>query len=164
MPIPQAVRDSPPPWCVGAVSSWWGESWRVVLKLAPKQRLTHDFQLMACVSYYWLVVLRISTRHSPLPILASHFIGCRNEGDRQRVSELRQLADSLGIADAIEFCLNVSFSELKERLAASTIGLHTMWNEHFGIGKAHFIHNTRYRLFTTSYTWFTCNIIILCHW
>jgi len=33
----------------GAVSSCWGGSWGIALKYAPKQRLTHDFQLMTWV-------------------------------------------------------------------------------------------------------------------
>ena len=32
------------------------------------------------------------------------------------------------------FRLNVSFADLKRIISEATIGLHTMWNEHFGIG------------------------------
>ena len=32
------------------------------------------------------------------------------------------------------FHLNVPFPELQRFLARGTVGLHTMWNEHFGIG------------------------------
>ena len=59
---------------------------------------------------------------------------CRNQGDMQRVSELKELASRLGIADSVVFHLNVPFDELKQLLASSVIGLHAMWNEHFGIG------------------------------
>lgn len=34
----------------------------------------------------------------------------------------------------MEFRTNVPFSELKDWLARSLAGIHTMWNEHFGIG------------------------------
>jgi len=61
---------------------------------------------------------------------------CRNQGDKDRVSELKQQCKKLGVEDYVEFKLNVSFEELKELMATSAVGLHTMWNEHFGIGKS----------------------------
>ena len=60
--------------------------------------------------------------------------GCRNSEDEKRVNNLKNLCEQLGVSDKVEFRLNVSFSELKRCLAEATIGLHTMWNEHFGIG------------------------------
>jgi len=51
--------------CAGAVSSCWGGSWGVVLKYAPKQRLTHDFQLMTCVSTSgWLPLYALPFCHA----------------------------------------------------------------------------------------------------
>lgn len=61
--------------------------------------------------------------------------GCRNQEDEDRVLLLRGLCQELGVADRVEFKVNVSFEELKRELSDATIGLHTMWNEHFGIGK-----------------------------
>lgn len=69
--------------------------------------------------------------------------GCRNSEDESRVANLRDQAKRLEIDDAVEFCLNVPFSTLKDKLAQSTIGIHTMWNEHFGIGKVNRLDNTR---------------------
>lgn len=60
--------------------------------------------------------------------------GCRNQEDEDRVLMLRGLCQQLGVADRVQFKLNVSFEELKREMKESTIGLHTMWNEHFGIG------------------------------
>nr|Q7ZW24.2 RecName: Full=GDP-Man:Man(3)GlcNAc(2)-PP-Dol alpha-1,2-mannosyltransferase; AltName: Full=Asparagine-linked glycosylation protein 11 homolog; AltName: Full=Glycolipid 2-alpha-mannosyltransferase [Danio rerio] len=60
--------------------------------------------------------------------------GCRNQEDEDRVLMLRGLCQELGIADRVEFKLNIPFQELKKDLTDATIGLHTMWNEHFGIG------------------------------
>jgi alpha-1,2-mannosyltransferase len=60
--------------------------------------------------------------------------GCRNEDDAKRVSALKDFASELGIFDRVEFRLNVTFDELKQSLLEADIGLHTMWNEHFGIG------------------------------
>ena len=52
-----------------------------------------------------------------------------------RVTELKSLCTELGVEGNVEFKLNVEFSVLKQLLAEAEIGLHTMWNEHFGIGK-----------------------------
>ncbi|XP_039601162.1 GDP-Man:Man(3)GlcNAc(2)-PP-Dol alpha-1,2-mannosyltransferase isoform X2 [Polypterus senegalus] len=60
--------------------------------------------------------------------------GCRNLEDEERVSHLKKLCEDLNIADNVEFKINIPFQELKRHLAEATIGLHTMWNEHFGIG------------------------------
>lgn len=61
--------------------------------------------------------------------------GCRHEDDENRVLMLRGLCQELGVANRVEFKLNISFEELKKEITHATIGLHTMWNEHFGIGK-----------------------------
>lgn len=64
--------------------------------------------------------------------------GCRNEDDELRVNQLRRLAEELGIQEDVEFKINIPFDELKNYLSEATIGLHTMWNEHFGIGESSF--------------------------
>jgi len=61
--------------------------------------------------------------------------GCRNDQDEERVSNLKKLCKDLRIDNSVEFRLNISFADLKKCLQEATIGLHTMWNEHFGIGK-----------------------------
>lgn len=43
--------------------------------------------------------------------------------------------ENLNIVDEVEFKLNINFNELKIYLNKAMIGLHTMWNEHFGIGE-----------------------------
>ncbi|KAM5311149.1 GDP-Man:Man(3)GlcNAc(2)-PP-Dol alpha-1,2-mannosyltransferase [Glossophaga mutica] len=60
--------------------------------------------------------------------------GCRNQDDELRVNQLRRLCEELGIQEDVEFKINIPFDELKSYLSEGTIGLHTMWNEHFGIG------------------------------
>ncbi|XP_061654965.1 GDP-Man:Man(3)GlcNAc(2)-PP-Dol alpha-1,2-mannosyltransferase isoform X1 [Phyllopteryx taeniolatus] len=60
--------------------------------------------------------------------------GCRNQEDQDRVLMLRGLCQEQGVADRVEFKVNIPFAELKRELGGATIGLHTMWNEHFGIG------------------------------
>lgn len=60
--------------------------------------------------------------------------GCRGDEDISLVSKLKDLCSELDVEKNVEFKLNVEFSELKQLLAEAEIGLHTMWNEHFGIG------------------------------
>jgi alpha-1,2-mannosyltransferase len=69
-------------------------------------------------------------KHYKLVLVGS----CRNQDDADRVDSLRELAGQLNVKQHVEFALNVSFDGLKNHLAEATIGLHTMWNEHFGIG------------------------------
>ena len=64
---------------------------------------------------------------------------CRNDSDMERVSQLKEFIEELGLTDSVHFKLNISFEELKQLMGSSMIGLHTMWNEHFGIGKRDFI-------------------------
>jgi len=60
--------------------------------------------------------------------------GCRNDEDTARVEQLTKFAEELKINENVEFRLNVAFNELKDCLMEADVGLHTMWNEHFGIG------------------------------
>jgi len=60
--------------------------------------------------------------------------GCRNEDDTVRVEQLKKFAEELKITENVEFRLNVTFNDLKNCLMEADVGLHTMWNEHFGIG------------------------------
>lgn len=59
---------------------------------------------------------------------------CRNEEDAQRVAALKKMTKELGLEESVEFRLNISFAELKKEMERASVGLHTMWNEHFGIG------------------------------
>lgn len=60
----------------------------------------------------------------------------RDDSDRQRTKQLEQLASSLDLKypDQYEFKFNQSFDEILHILQSCDIGLHTMTNEHFGIG------------------------------
>jgi len=47
---------------------------------------------------------------------------------------MQDLAKHLALDKNVEFKLNAPYSELVSEMQRGTIGLHTMWNEHFGIG------------------------------
>ncbi|RHZ30080.1 hypothetical protein DYB31_001508 [Aphanomyces astaci] len=60
---------------------------------------------------------------------------CRGDEDEARVSVLRQECADLGLGDSrVQFVVNAPFSDLTSYLAKASIGLHSMRNEHFGIG------------------------------
>lgn len=62
------------------------------------------------------------------------FIGsCRNEEDEIRVKDMQDLAKHLSLEDNVEFKINLSYPDLIIELQKGMIGLHAMWNEHFGI-------------------------------
>ncbi|KAF0699414.1 Aste57867_10022 [Aphanomyces stellatus] len=59
---------------------------------------------------------------------------CRGPEDEARVRLLRDECTALGLDDRVDFVVNAPFSQLTSYLATASIGLHTMRNEHFGIG------------------------------
>ena len=91
---------------------------------SPEKR--HDIQLRSFQQYLG----RHPESNARLVLVG----GCRNEEDETRVRTLKQLAKDLGIDARVEFQLNVPYDTLKEYLGRSLVGIHTMWNEHFGIG------------------------------
>eukprot|EP00033_Pygsuia_biforma_P001125 GCRY01001282.1.p1 GENE.GCRY01001282.1~~GCRY01001282.1.p1 ORF type:complete len:462 (-),score=103.13 GCRY01001282.1:1121-2506(-) len=64
---------------------------------------------------------------------------CRNEEEGERVESLKSYSNALGLENNVRFCVNVTYSQLQRYLGSATIGLHSMWNEHFGIGVVEFM-------------------------
>ncbi len=60
----------------------------------------------------------------------------RNSGDQAIVDAIRFLGKELGLVEGrdYELALNVSYTQLLEYYRRAKVGLHSMWNEHFGIG------------------------------
>ncbi|RIB19310.1 Glycosyltransferase Family 4 protein [Gigaspora rosea] len=58
----------------------------------------------------------------------------RNANDDIRVAKLREKCKELDIMDNVKFEINASFQVLVDWLSKAKVGIHTMWNEHFGIG------------------------------
>lgn len=59
---------------------------------------------------------------------------CRDKGDEERKKNIEDFTKYLSLEDSVEIKSNVSYNELIENYRMASIGLHTMWNEHFGIG------------------------------
>lgn len=64
---------------------------------------------------------------------------CRDKEDEIRVEQLITEARRLKINKFVKICVNVPFDELLTHLLKSTIGIHTMTDEHFGIGIVEFM-------------------------
>lgn len=59
---------------------------------------------------------------------------CRNADDGNRVKDLRDLSKHLSLENNVEFKVNLTYQELLKELENAYIGIHTMLDEHFGIG------------------------------
>ncbi|CAG0881548.1 unnamed protein product [Darwinula stevensoni] len=105
--------------------------WDIVSVAQFRPEKNHELQLRAFKCLLEKAkALKMKTENLHLILIG----GCRHAEDEMRVNLLKDLAKTLDIDDQVQFHLNVSFSELKEAFQNGTIGLHTMWNEHFGIG------------------------------
>ena len=61
--------------------------------------------------------------------------GCRGPQDWKLVQDLKDLTKYLSVEDNVEFHPNLPYPDLVAEFGRATIGIHTMWNEHFGIGE-----------------------------
>lgn len=59
---------------------------------------------------------------------------CRNADDEKLADGLEQYAKEKGVSKNVSVQRNVSWDELVAWLGRAEAGMHTMWNEHFGIG------------------------------
>lgn len=59
---------------------------------------------------------------------------CRNKEDEERKKNIEDFTKHLSLERSVEIKANVSYQELIQNYRMASIGLHTMWNEHFGIG------------------------------
>ena len=57
----------------------------------------------------------------------------RNTEDEALVESLKKSANELTISDNVDFVVNGSYADLTNWLSIAQVGIHTMWNEHFGI-------------------------------
>ena len=83
---------------------------------------------MHCIILFSQTVV---SRHSDarLVLLGSS----RNSEDDKLVSKLKSLAVECDVVNNVDFVVNAPYSVLQTHLSEASIGLHTMWNEHFGI-------------------------------
>ncbi|PZC73739.1 hypothetical protein B5X24_HaOG208923 [Helicoverpa armigera] len=58
---------------------------------------------------------------------------CRNAEDEERVQNLKDLAKHLSLEASVEFVVNAPYARLLQMYQTSSLAIHAMWNEHFGI-------------------------------
>lgn len=91
----------------------------------------HALQLRAFAEFRNVWRQRHGMRTLPRLVLVG---SVRNDADALLVAGLRELAAQLQLTDVVDFAINVTYAQLQSYLARARVGLHTMWNEHFGIG------------------------------
>jgi len=92
----------------------------------------HALQLAA----FEILVERGRVSDARLAILGS----CRNAEDEGRVLDVRRRIAELGLEGRAEVHTNVPWGELQNTwLRRAKVGVHTMWNEHFGINVVEFM-------------------------
>ncbi|CAG8439163.1 8868_t:CDS:10 [Acaulospora morrowiae] len=105
---------------------------RVIVSVAQfRPEKDHQLQIQALSK---LLINHPELRDGPEKIKLVLIGSCRNEEDQSRIDQLRKLCEQLDIVSNTEFAINASFPVLVSWLSKAKIGLHTMWNEHFGIG------------------------------
>ncbi|CBK21624.2 uncharacterized protein [Blastocystis hominis] len=65
--------------------------------------------------------------------------GCRNAEDAARVQELKKIAEDIDLTRSVMFLVNAPYETVQQYLASSSVGLHTMRDEHFGISVVEFL-------------------------
>merc|ERR1712198_644669 len=60
--------------------------------------------------------------------------GCRGPDDWKLLQDLKDLSKHFSVENNVEFYPNLPFNDLLVEFSKATIGIHTMWNEHFGVG------------------------------
>lgn len=91
----------------------------------------HPLQLQAMYELRTLLVNNEDLWNKIKLIIAG---SCRNDNDYERLKNMQDLAKHLSLENNVDFKVNVPYQELLELYTKANIGIHTMWNEHFGIG------------------------------
>lgn len=90
----------------------------------------HPLQLQALYELRTLLIKNEDLWNKVKLIIAG---SCRHEEDYVRLKNMQDLSKHLSLENNVEFKVNVSYAELLKLYQSARIGLHTMWNEHFGI-------------------------------
>lgn len=103
-----------------------------ILSLAQfRPEKDHPLQLQAM---YELRELLPNEQFEELNITLVMCGGCRNNDDVTRVKDLKDLSRHLSLENHVEFKVNLPYADLIDEIERGYIGIHTMLDEHFGIG------------------------------
>lgn len=104
-----------------------------VAQIRPEKN--HQLQIKSFAKFLERVSIEENLEPKELSHIKLFIIGsCRHGEDKKRAETLRELARKLGLEDHVELKLNFKFEYLLQYLSESAVGLHTMVDEHFGIG------------------------------
>jgi len=104
------------------------ENLRIISIAQFRPEKNHALQINAFKAFYGNLASK--THNTTLVLIGS----CRDEEDNDRVKKLKKLCAEVEIERKVEFKINLSFDEVIEEMKKADIALHTMENEHFGIG------------------------------
>jgi alpha-1,2-mannosyltransferase len=60
---------------------------------------------------------------------------CRNSEDEGRLKDMQDLSKHLSVEENIRFRVNIPFDEVIQELAEASIGIHTTFDDSFGMSK-----------------------------
>lgn len=105
------------------------EKFRILSLAQFRPEKDHALQLQALYEFREIVSEEVFN-NTTLVLCGS----CRNSDDRARVKDLEDLSKHLSLENNVEFKINLTYNELLKELENAYIGIHTMLDEHFGIG------------------------------
>lgn len=101
---------------------------RIISIAQFRSEKNHKLQLESLKSF----LDRVPDKNSITLVLIG---SCRHDEDHERVEKLKALSSDLGVEKNVEFKINLTFEEVIQEMKHADVALHSMWNEHFGIGK-----------------------------
>ncbi len=90
-------------------------------------------QVMNVVTVHFYRIVSITLCRSYDDVVLVIIGSTRHEEDRRLKESLEKEAQRLGLAASVRFEVNQPYSVLLRYMQSGAVGLHTMWNEHFGI-------------------------------
>lgn len=108
-------------------------SFHRILKLRALRKLFSIYFQLILQSMYELRTLLVNDEETWNRMRLIFVGSCRNQEDLDRVKHLKDFAKHLALDEHVEFIVNASYQELIQCYQKSLIGIHAMWNEHFGI-------------------------------
>ncbi|XP_055388981.1 uncharacterized protein LOC129618189 [Condylostylus longicornis] len=112
---------------------------RIVSVAQFRPEKNHLLQLEAMGRLLQLFKSRVSGPSIPKDLELVMCGAVRHSDDELILHQLKLRSCELGLGHHVRFEVNLSFSEIKELLGSSKIGLHTMVDEHFGIALVEFL-------------------------
>ena len=104
---------------------------RIIISVAQfRPEKNHALQIQAYAKCLKNAVDGDPVSSSRLKIVGS----CRNQEDRDRLEHLKCMVNEDHLESHVEFLENIPYNDLRELLGKAVAGLHTMVDEHFGIG------------------------------